>query len=242
MKVINAFNIDFKTLNSEIKEAAKVDSNIKVINVNGQRYIGDGISGNSTITIDGVPGNDMAAFMNGTKMIVSTNGQDAIANTMNNGEVIVHGNAGDTLGYAMRGGTVYIKGNAGYRAGINMKEYKSHFPAMIIGGKAGDFLGEYMAGGLIIVLGLNTHDTPVGKYCGTGMFGGEMYIRGDYKETNISRDVEVSEVNNDNIEKILSYLKEYCSNFSTDLKDILSKPFYKVSPSTARPYKKLYVC
>ena len=33
-------------------------------NVNGQRYIGCGLKRNLTIVVNGVPGNDLRAFMN----------------------------------------------------------------------------------------------------------------------------------------------------------------------------------
>ena len=78
---------------------------VKLVNVNGQRYIGNGITGNDLrIEIDGVPGGDMAMFMNGPTIVTFGNAQDGVANTMNAGTVIIHGDAGDVLGYGMRGG------------------------------------------------------------------------------------------------------------------------------------------
>ena len=99
--------------------------------------------------------------------------------TMNDGAIIIHGNSGDTTGYAMRSGEIYVQGNAGYRVGIHMKSYQDMFPTIVIGGKVGDFLGEYQAGGIIIVLGIGVEGCPVGHFCGTGMHGGEMFIRSD---------------------------------------------------------------
>ena len=129
---------------------------ISLKNVIGQRYIGDGVKGNVKIKIYGVPGNDMAAFMDGPEIEVFGNAQDGVANTMNSGKIIVHGSSGDITGYSMRGGEIYIRDNVGWRSGIHMKSYLDKFPAIVIGGKAGNFLGEYMAGGLIIVLGLDS--------------------------------------------------------------------------------------
>ncbi|MBM3699303.1 MAG: hypothetical protein FJW68_00065 [Actinobacteria bacterium] len=126
---------------------------ISLKNVIGQRYIGDGIKGNFKIKIYGVPGNDMAAFMDGPQIEVFGNAQDGLANTMNSGKIIVHGSSGDITGYSMRGGEIYIRDNVGWRSGIHMKSYLDKFPVIVIGGRAGNFLGEYMAGGLIIVLG-----------------------------------------------------------------------------------------
>ncbi|HID18060.1 TPA: hypothetical protein EYP27_00795, partial [Candidatus Bathyarchaeota archaeon] len=127
-------------------------------NVNGQRCIGGGIRAKVKIIVEGVPGNDLAAFMDGPTIIVKSNAQDCVGNTMNDGKVVVHGNAGDALGYGMRGGRLFIKGDVGYRVGIHMKAYMDKNPVLIAGGFARDFLGEYMAGGFLIVLGLNRHN------------------------------------------------------------------------------------
>jgi len=181
--VIDSKNLNFKDLNLKIKNILKnmtieydkfqsekenmpgseekaqlltnkIDPIIILKNVLGQRYIGDGIKAKARIKIYGIPGNDLAAFMDGPEIEVFGNGQDGIGNTMNSGTIIIHGDCGDIAGYSMRGGEIYIKGNVGYRSGINMKSYIEKIPVIIIGGKAGNFLGEYMAGGIIIVLGI----------------------------------------------------------------------------------------
>ncbi len=60
----------------------------RLSNVNGQRYIGNGISGKGLrIEIDGVPGNDLAMFMDGPTVVTSGNAQDGVGNTMNAGTV-----------------------------------------------------------------------------------------------------------------------------------------------------------
>jgi glutamate synthase domain-containing protein 3 len=153
--VIDSKNLSFKDLNFKIKDTLKnIEPIIILKNVLGQRYIGDGIKAKARIKIYGIPGNDLAAFMDGPEIEVFGNGQDGIGNTMNSGTIIIHGDCGDIAGYSMRGGEIYIKGDVGYRSGINMKSYIEKIPVIIIGGKAGNFLGEYMAGGIIIVLGL----------------------------------------------------------------------------------------
>jgi glutamate synthase domain-containing protein 3 len=158
--IIDAAGLHYRELNEKVKHAVSgcntgEYSPIVINNVLGQRYIGDGIKGEALITINGTPGNDMAAFMDGPQIEVFGNGQDGIGNTMNSGRIIIHGDCGDILGYSMRGGEIFVKGNVGWRSGIHMKSYLEKFPVIVIGGKAGDFLGEYMAGGIIILLGLN---------------------------------------------------------------------------------------
>ncbi|MEK6576044.1 MAG: hypothetical protein AABZ05_00475, partial [Nitrospirota bacterium] len=153
MKVINAKGLHFRHLNQMVRDAIlEGDKEILLKNVNGQYYIANGLRGDDIrITVEGVPGNDLCAFMDGPTVIVKANGQDNIGNTMNDGKIIVHGHAGDVLGYAMRGGKLFIKDDVGYRVGIHMKGFMDKIPVIVIGGTARDFLGEYMAGGILIL-------------------------------------------------------------------------------------------
>lgn len=243
MKVIDAKGVYYQQLNILIKEAFKDGENeLTLNNIGGQRYIGDGITGKQRIIISGTPGNDMSAFMDGLEIIVNGNAQDALANTMNDGRIIVHGSAGDTVGYAMRGGEIYIKGNVGYRVGIHMKEYMDKKPAIIIGGKAGDFFGEYMAGGIMMLLGLNLPDGDeiVGSYCGTGMHGGVIYVRGDIEAYKLGKEVKLVEADESDLEIIRGHVKNFCNYFSFDFDYVMNKKFNKLYPYNKRPYGNLY--
>ena len=239
---INVKGLHYKELNRLIHQA--VDNgrtNIILDNANGQRYIGDGLSCDIKITINGVPGNDLSAFMDGPTIVVNSNGQDGVGNTMNAGKIVIHGDVGDIAGHSMRGGRIFIRGSAGYRTGIHMKSYKDLFPVIMIGGNARDFLGEYMAGGLIVVLGLGKkNDAIVGNYCGTGMHGGTMYIRGDIEDYHLGEEVKKSGLNREDGKMLRKYLKEYCTCFSLSLRGIVNSKFIKLFPSTRRPYGKLY--
>jgi glutamate synthase domain-containing protein 3 len=240
---INVKGLHYKELNGLIHQAVDDGkTNIILDNVNGQRYIGDGLSGDIKITINGVPGNDLAAFMDGPTIVVNSNGQDGIGNTMNAGKIIVHGDAGDIIGHSMRGGEIYIKGDAGYRVGIHMKSYEDLYPVIIMGGNVGNFLGEYMAGGLIIVLGFrkSSDEVIVGNYCGTGMHGGTMYIRGDIEDYQLGKEVKKISLDKEDNKILKGYLKKYCAYFSLKIEDILKSDFVKLSPSSHRPYGRLY--
>ena len=245
---IDAKGMYYKKLNELIYQAVcNGKKDIILDNVNGQRYIGDGLTGDIRIVINGVPGNDLAAFMDGPTIVVNSNGQDGICNTMNTGRVTVHGDAGDIVGHSMRGGRVYIKGNVGYRVGIHMKSYKDLCPVIIAGGCAGDFLGEYMAGGVIIILGLGREEMKgrglqpiIGNYVGTGMHGGAIYIRGNVEEYQLGKEVKATELDKKGTREIEGYLKEYCNDFSLNLRDILKKKFLKLVPHSSRPYGKIY--
>lgn len=117
---IDAFNLDYRELNTKIKQA---DSDVLIENCYGQRFIGSGLEGKN-IMINGTPGNALGSYLNGAVITVNGNAQDAVGDTMNDGKIVIDGNVGDALGYAMRGGKIYVRGNAGYRTGIHMKEYK----------------------------------------------------------------------------------------------------------------------
>ena len=213
---------------------------VRLVNVEGQRYIGTGLRNIRDMEVHGTPGNDLGAFMNGLRITVYGNAQDGCGNTMNRGEIFIHGSAGDILGYAMRGGKIMVKGDIGYRGGIHMKEYRSLRPIIVVGGSAGDFLGEYMAGGIIAVLGLNLDEGGVheARYVGTGMHGGVIYIHGRVKH----KGREVVELGLDVEDRIIlrELITEFSNRFKLDPEMILDREYYKLLPLSRRPYSQLY--
>jgi glutamate synthase domain-containing protein 3 len=242
MKTIDALNVYYRQLNESIDEAIKTDKNIVLKNVAGQRYIGRGLPEKVKIKIYGVPGNDMAAYMDGAELEVFGNAQDAAGNTMNCGRLIVHGDCGDTLGYAMRGGEIYIEGNVGYRVGIHMKEYKEMKPIVVVGGRADEFLGEYMAGGVIILLGLALEKDKeiIGRFCGTGMHGGAIYLNGNPDKHNFGKEAIKQELNDNDISLLKHHIDFYDRTFKKDLSKLNIKNFSKYAPNSKNPYAKMY--
>jgi glutamate synthase domain-containing protein 3 len=241
---IDAKGLRYVELNDRIREAIeKGEKAIVLDNVNGQRYIGGGLEKDDvTIVINGVPGNDLAAFMDGPSILVNSNAQDGVGDTMNSGKVVVNGAAGDIVGYSMRGGKIFIRDNVGYRVGIHMKSYERLHPVIIVGGCAGNFLGEYMAGGLIIILGLNRANNRqiVGNYVGTGMHGGTIYIMGNVEEYQLGAEVGKSEPSGGDMEQVRKNLEEFCEYFGFDLEKIMGEKFVKLVPSSRRPYERVY--
>lgn len=242
LRIISAKGLHYKQLNEEIRKSLEEGyKQIRVTDVNGQRYIGAGLSFSDRILeIYGTPGNDLGVFMNGPTIRVFGNAQDGVANTMNDGEIVVYGNVGDLMGYGMRGGRIFIKGSAGYRVGIHMKEYENKIPIIIIGGNVGDFLGEYMAGGRIIVLNLEDKEDTTGYLCGTGMHGGIIYIRGDIPTYKLGKEVKVLDMDESDIKFVGDQLKDFSQYFNIDLDYIMDETFCKLIPYNKRPYGRLY--
>ncbi len=238
MIFINADGRDHRALNEAIRRAG---SPCTVEGCLGQRFLAAGTS-DRDVTIRGVPGNALGAYLNGGTLTVLGNAQDAVGDTMNAGTVVVHGNIGDAAGYAMRGGRIYVRGNAGYRAGIHMKAYEEKVPLMVIGGRAGSFLGEYQAGGVIIVLNLETPERKiVGFFPCTGMHGGKMFLRSACEDVVFPEQVTARPASEEDLEELRRYLSEYCEIFGLDTEKVLSAPFTVVTPDSSNPYRQMYV-
>ena len=235
---IDVKDLDYKILNGKLRET---DGNCTITGCCGQRFIAAGMS-EKNITIEGVPGNALGAYLNGASITVNANAQDAVGDTMNEGKIVIHGNIGDAAGYAMRGGKIFVRGNAGYRAGIHMKAYKEKIPVMVIGGVAGSFLGEYQAGGVIIVLGLESNGKRiVGNFPCTGMHGGKMFLRGDCEGITFPGQVTAKKADSEELNELKQYVSEYCELFGYDIDEILTSPFTVVTPDSKNPYKQMYV-
>ncbi|HHU77811.1 MAG TPA: glutamate synthase [Clostridiales bacterium] len=231
-----ARKLGFRMLNAEIRKA---NEDITIDDCYGERFIGSGAS-SKTITINGTPGNALGSYLDGAAIIVKGNAQDAVGDTMNDGKIIIYGNAGDALGYAMRGGKIFVKGDSGYRTGIHMKEYKDKRPVIVVGGSTGSFLGEYLAGGIIVVLGLYSEDCPVGNFTGTGMHGGQIFIRSNKLPLNLPEQVTADRAGDSDLDLIKEYLVEFSDIYKINIEEILGRTFYKLTPNAKNPYKQLY--
>jgi len=245
MKTIDAQGVYYKKLNEMIREEIRSGGReIRLTNVVGQRYIGGGLEDpNVTIEIEGVPGEDLASFMDGPTVVVRDNAQDGVGNTMNSGKVLVHGMVGDVIGYGMRGGKIYIRGDVGYRVAIHMKGYLDKVPIMVIGGKAGDFFGEYMAGGVVVLLGVNSNSSRpiVGDYCASGMHGGVIYIRGAVEDRLLGREVRKFALDAEDGKLLTPILHEYMADMNLSLDILDFSQYIKLMPVSARPYGRMYV-
>ena len=236
--LFNVKDLNYKDVNDILR---KTKGDCSITGCCGQRFIAAGMS-DKNITIDGIPGNALGAYLNGANITVNANAQDAVGDTMNEGKIVIHGNIGDAAGYAMRGGKIFVKGNAGYRAGIHMKAYKEKKPLMVIGGTAGSFLGEYQAGGVIVVLGLEAENKKIlGYFPCTGMHGGKMFLRSDCSDVKFPSQVTARPADESDMEELKTYVSEYCDLFGYDISVVLDSPFTVVTPDSRNPYKQMYV-
>jgi glutamate synthase domain-containing protein 3 len=238
---INAAGLYYRDLNTLLRALGNNGAEkIEVRNVYGQRYIGTNLNKKMDIDIYGTPGNDLGAFMNGPTIVVHGNAQDCCGNTMNDGLIIIHGHAGDVTGYSMRGGKLFIRDDAGYRVGIHMKGYRDMQPCLVVGGTARDFLGEYMAGGVMLILGLSLRkeEKHRARFVGTGMHGGVIYVRGEVE--NLGKEVQASDVNEEDMRLIKDLTCEFCKHFDFDSQNIMKDSFMKINPISRRPYGDLY--
>jgi glutamate synthase domain-containing protein 3 len=201
------------------------------------------MSSECEIELAGTPGNDLAAFMNGPRITVRGNAQDGLGNTMSGGRVVVHGHAGDLMAHSMRGGTLLVRDSAGYRVGIHMKAFGQRVARVVVGGKVGDYAGEYMSGGMLVVLGLTGEPAkPIaGKYLGTGMHGGEIYVRGEVSDEQLGKEVGRTEIGAGNWERLSKLLAEFSEALGADTSRFGPEDFVRLAPTTHRPYGQLYV-
>ena len=223
-------------LRSKVSQGA---SRIRLVNVFGQRYIATNLGGQVEIEIEGTPGNDLGAFMDGASIIVRGNAQDGCGNTMNSGTIVVHGRAGDIVGLSMRGGSIFIRDDVGYRGAIHMKAYGEKQPLLVVGGTAQDFFGEYMAGGTAVLLGLTGKPHRM-CFVGTGMHGGVIYIRGEVQPHQLGAGVAILQPDAQDMAAIAEVVTAYVRHFGLSASEIVSTPFIKLSPVSTRPYGTLY--
>jgi glutamate synthase domain-containing protein 3 len=207
--------------------------------VMGQRYIASAATAKDLyVGINGTPGNNLGAFLNGPTLEVFGNAQDMTGNTMSSGRIVVHGNAWDVTGLAARGGRILVKGSSGYRVGIHMKAFGPQQPQIIIGGIAGDYLGEYMAGGTIVVLGhgVPEGESPVGSFVGAGIHGGMIYVRGLVKEHQLGTGAAIKPLEDSDKAVLEELMADYERSFSVKLERDWSK-FTKIAPLSSRPFR-----
>lgn len=179
-------------------------------------------------------------FMSGPTVIVHGNADHAPGNTMNQGKVIIHGSAGDATAHSMRGGRVYVRDNIGYRGGIHMKQYMEKRPILVVGGSARAFLGEYMAGGLLIVLGLNGQPPVAERGVGSGIHGGEIYVRGKIDTKYLGVGAKQEPATPDQMAILKPIIEDFAKAYGIDAAPLVSASYSRIAAVSARPFASKY--
>ena len=227
----------FTEANEVVREAFELADTVEIEQAFAQRYLGCGMPAGKTLKIHGIPGNDMACYMDGGSIEVYGNAQDQIGNTMNDGCIVVHGRCGDAAGYGMRGGQIFVRDGCGWRVGIHMKQFEQKCPAIVVGGDAGSFLGEYMAGGVIVLLG------KPGAYLATGMHGGVIYLKHELADDDVPPGLVQEPLDETDRATLRTLLGRYNELFAGELEepvDTTGAGFFRLKPASSRPYASMY--
>ena len=212
--VVTLGTVHFTEGNAAVRAALEDADVVELRETFAQRYLGCGMPVGKRLEIHGVPGNDMACYMDGGEIEVFGNAQDQVANTMNDGDIVIHG-----------------------RVGIHMKQYGDKAPAIVIGGDAGSFLGEYMAGGVIVLMG------TAGPYLATGMHGGVIYLKHVLDERDIPAGLVQEPVDERDCRVLARLLGEYNEKFAEEIGgpvDATGEGFFRLRPANSRPYASMY--
>ncbi|MFQ6110624.1 MAG: hypothetical protein ACE5LX_01195, partial [Nitrospinota bacterium] len=78
-----------------------------------------------------------------------------------------------------------------------------------------------------------------GDYLGTGMHGGEIFIRGEVDPDQLGAEVGVVPLGEEDRLCLEEYLREYAEDFSLDVRELLEGEFTKLIPVSHRPYGNL---
>lgn len=124
-----------------------------------------------------------------------------------------------------------------------------------------------MAGGTILVVGVDERSRlpgdVAGRFIGTGMHGGTIYVRGEVDKDHLGQEVEATVVTAQECGELRTLLKLYATYFpparensgnmeigsgtrfdlvelSKAAKEIVESVFTRIRPASSRPYKNLY--
>ena len=201
--VIDAKDMDEKTLNRSIKHQAQFHDKLIIDNPDSMHNICAGLTEDVEIEIKGSAGYFVGTMVNGPKIHINGNAGWFAGDNMTEGELIIEGTAGDGAGQGIYGGTVIVKGNTGSRTGEIMKG-----GTVIIGGNSGYMTGLLMMGGRLIILGDVTDDV------GESIMRGTIFVLGDVKS--LGKNAVMDETTADDLDDLRQILTEYGFNLSDD--------------------------
>lgn len=194
--VIDAKDMDEKTLNRSIKHQAQFHDKLIIDNPDSMHNICAGLTEDVEIEIKGSAGYFVGTMVNGSKIHINGNAGWFAGDNMTEGELIIEGTAGDGAGQGIYGGTVIVKGSTGSRTGEIMKG-----GTVIIGGNSGYMTGLLMMGGKLIILGDVTDDV------GESIMRGTIYVLGNVKS--LGKNAVMDNATSDDQKELKEILTEY---------------------------------
>ena len=102
------------------------------------------------------------------------------------------------------------------------------------------FSANIWRGALSLGLDMKRGEKLFGTHCASGMHGGKIFVRGTFPKENISQNIKVQALDDDDKKELDEYIKKYCKYFNKDYNEIMQKPFKKLVAATSRPYANLY--
>ena len=121
-----------------------------------------------------------------------------------------------------------------------MKQYTDKRPILVVGGAARAFLGEYMAGGLLIVLGLSGIPPIAERGIGSGIHGGEIYIRGIVDMNILGVGAQQMPATEEQKTLIKPIIEDFARTFNIDPTPLQNSDYSRISPASARPFANKY--
>jgi glutamate synthase domain-containing protein 3 len=88
---------------------------------------------------------------------------------------------------------------------------------------------------------LKPGEKAAGRFCGTGMHGGKMYIRGEVTEALMGREIAQAPLDDEDKAFLQKTLDEYAAYFGVDVSGVGVDEFKKYQPKSKRPYGNMYV-
>jgi len=95
----------------------------------------------------------------------------------------------------------------------------------------------------MVLLGLNGGSPLVGSFCGTGMHGGAIFLRGEADHNlrkSLGKEVGIVPPNEKDMELLSDLIGEFCEMFGIPQEKVFDRPFTKLIPVSTRPYGNLY--
>jgi glutamate synthase domain-containing protein 3 len=97
-----------------------------------------------------------------------------------------------------------------------------------------------MAGGLLIVLGLQGTPPVCERGIGSGIHGGDIFIRGSVDDAILGVGAKQKPASDEERHMIAPVIRDFAAQFSVDPAPLLSSDYTRIVPASARPFANKY--